>query len=115
MRLLMIDGNPSYYSVAKVLNKRCRQFEYPQFTSNGQVVTKSVEKNLQMGELLPEIILMDFNRLDFKGWNFFKYFQQTKKRVLETTVIYLLSSSVSFDGQGNDKHYPFVKSTLQDC
>jgi CheY-like chemotaxis protein len=108
----MIDDNPLEHSIAKALFKHYGLFENSQHILDGETAMNLVEKNLQTGEQLPEVILLDLNMPHFSGWDFLKYFQHTKKGLRENIQIYILSSSVNPDDHEQAKAYSFVKSVF---
>lgn len=62
---------------------------------NGKQAFDAMEKRVQSGEALPDILLLDLNMPVWDGWDFFKAYMSLPGSA--TSTIYILTSSLSED------------------
>jgi CheY-like chemotaxis protein len=108
----MIDDNPMEHLIAKALFKHYHLFENSVHIYDCKSAIDYVEKNLQLGASLPDIIFLDLNMPGFNGWDFLEYFPDLQKKLPKQIEVHIFSSSVNKDDCQLPVNYPFVKSYL---
>ncbi len=71
-----------------------------------------IERMLEEGKKLPELILLDINMPLVNGWQFLDAFQTLTGNSLQKSIIYLLSSSAHFLDKDRAKTYKVVEDLI---
>lgn len=92
-----------------------KQFEkYPEYTlwdtaPNGKEGLEQLQKALEMGRALPDIILLDINMPVMNGWEFLEQMEKMKADGGVSTCICILSSTINNEDQEKSRSYEQVK------
>ena len=62
---------------------------------------------------LPDIIFLDINMPEIDGWGFLERFEQLPNSIVNTCLVYMLSSSINRDDIGRAKNNRLVQDYIQ--
>jgi DNA-binding response OmpR family regulator len=102
----IVDDDPLYnFGTKKILEFTAFSEEVSYFL-NGEDAFKDLNKRIQEGAPLPDIILLDINMPIMNGWEFLD--QVSKTDLKHPVKIFMVSSSINQDEIDRANSYPLV-------
>ncbi len=93
MVICVVDDDPIFHYVCKVnFSLLCKDLEFIAFFDGQQAYDYYIAQS-ERGQSLPDILLVDINMPLMNGWELVDHLSH--KRLLHTTKLYIVSSSVS--------------------
>lgn len=63
-------------------------------------------------EIPPEVILLDLNMPGKSGWDFLDILRHCEKKLLGSTSVFILTSSIAASDKDHSRRYPLVRGFL---
>ena len=104
----IVDDDRIYiFGLTKLIemNSFCQEL---QVFKNGKEALDSFLKDIEEGNELPEIILLDINMPVMDGWEFLDEYAKVKHKIKNKVKIYMVSSSVNLSDLDKAKSYEDV-------
>lgn len=105
LKTSIVDDDRIYiFGLTKLIemNNFCEEI---QVFKNGKEALDTFLKDIEAGNELPEVILLDINMPVMDGWEFLDEFAKVKHKIKNKVKIYMVSSSVNLSDIDKAKTY----------
>ncbi|WP_291726307.1 response regulator [Bernardetia sp.] len=103
----IIDDDPIYVFTTRKLMEVSNLSKYIEIFKNGKEALDTLKPRIEVGEKVPEVILLDLNMPVMDGWEFLDAFVSPDT---EKIIIYVVSSSIDPADMQKAKEYSQVSN-----
>ena len=103
----IIDDDPIYVFTTRKLMEVSNLSKYIEIFKNGKEALDTLKPRIEVGEKVPEVILLDLNMPVMDGWEFLDAFVPPNT---EKIIIYVVSSSIDPADMKKAKEYSHVSN-----
>jgi len=113
-KLMIVDDDElSNYITGKIVEHAGLAEKADSFYS-GKAALKYLKTNSSMRQGdFPDLIFLDLNLYDMKGWDFLSEYVQIKESYRRKITMFILTNSISEKDRDQAKQYPCIKGYLQ--
>lgn len=108
----IIDDDPIFIYGTKRIMKDLDFCDTVIVYNNGQEAYEGLREVSEQGKKIPQVIFLDLNMPIMNGWEFLDMFTKLPSNNSETTVIYIISSSVDPRDLERVKSYTLVHNYI---
>lgn len=93
--ICIIDDDKIYtFGISKIIKNHLPGNHIMSF-ENGRKALESIKNNVQNGESIPDLILLDIDMPEMNGWDFLNEFESVRNKISKKIQIFVISSRIN--------------------